>query len=53
MNVNALQLGCSILSKKSYVIIVVNVLKRPAFSPLGGSFVTFNEVCNKPRGNNL
>jgi hypothetical protein len=53
VNVNALQEGCSILSKKSYVIIVVKVLNKPALIPFGGSLVTFRDVCNSPRGNSL
>lgn len=40
VNISALQFEWSTLSKNSYVIMVVNVLFKPAFRPLGGSFVT-------------
>lgn len=51
MNINACQLGCSTFSIVSYVIIVWNVLCKPAFIPLGGSFVTLSVFYNKPNGN--
>ena len=53
VKVKALQLGCSILSKKSYVIMVVKVLYNPAFKPLGGSLVTFKDVYKSPNGKSL
>ena len=53
VKVKARQVGCSILSKKSWVMIVVKVLNKPALIPLGGSFVTLSEVCSKPRGKAL
>jgi len=51
VNINACQLGCSTFSIVSYVIIVWNVLCKPAFIPLGGSFVTLSVFYNKPNGN--
>lgn len=51
VNIRDLQFEWSTLSKNSWVMIVVNVLYRPAFKPLGGSFVTLMVFCSNPSGN--
>lgn len=53
VKINCLQAWGSYFSRKSWLIMVVKVLCKPAFKPFGGSLVTLMALCNKERGNKL